>query len=281
MCASLRHSSDRLPLLNARTDARADACADALADAFRADENLLTFVHLADYYGVPQLLRRTHILLEEFVTVGAGNCCAKLAEATALRCMQAQEHCRGVLLHDFAAAMRQPAFASLELSVFAAILEDNELRRAAPSPPHSACSDRSARSARNDQGGSRRRQGGSSRSGGSLCSHVHRRTRRARRCDREEVAFEGLIAWWEGQAPTPPVATLDQLLPLIVRRSPTPQPRDPRVSLMLASFDKERSLTGASHAPAAGDRPLRPHTSPHLTCPEGSHETCSPLPADA
>ena len=33
-------------------------------------ENVLTFVHLADFYGIAQLMRRTESLLESFVTVG-------------------------------------------------------------------------------------------------------------------------------------------------------------------------------------------------------------------
>ena len=57
----------------------------------------------------------------------AANCCAKLAEATTLRCTQAQTHCRRVLLSDFAAAVRQPAFTSLELAIFAEVLEADEL----------------------------------------------------------------------------------------------------------------------------------------------------------
>ena len=71
-------------------------------------DNVLTFMHLADYYGVPQLLARTKSLLASHVTFSSGNCCAKLVEATALRCMHAQTHCMRVLLRDFASAIRRP-----------------------------------------------------------------------------------------------------------------------------------------------------------------------------
>lgn len=91
-------------------------------------ESLLTFVHLADFYGINQLLCRTGSLLEEFVTIGACNCCAKLVEASALRCTQAQQHCRRVVLQDFAAAAQQAAFVQLELGIIAELLEDDELR---------------------------------------------------------------------------------------------------------------------------------------------------------
>jgi hypothetical protein len=90
-------------------------------------ENVLTFVHLADYYGVTQLQRRTETLLEAYVTAGTANCCAKLAEAAMLRCTAAQQHCRSVLLSDFSAAVRQPAFASLELATVADVIESDEL----------------------------------------------------------------------------------------------------------------------------------------------------------
>ena len=90
-------------------------------------ENVLTFVHLAEFYGITQLLRRTEALLEAVVTVGARNCCAKLAEATQLRCGQAAQHCRRVLLSDFAAAITQAAFTRLELGVIAELLEADEL----------------------------------------------------------------------------------------------------------------------------------------------------------
>ena len=90
-------------------------------------ENVLTFVHLGDFYGISQLQKHTESLLETFVTVDASNCCAKLAEAAALRCTQAQLHCRRILLSDFAAALKQPAFPSLELPVLAEVLEPDEL----------------------------------------------------------------------------------------------------------------------------------------------------------
>ena len=51
-------------------------------------DNVLTFMHLADFYGVPQLLSRTAGLLDVHVTVHTNNCCAQLCEAAALRCTQ-------------------------------------------------------------------------------------------------------------------------------------------------------------------------------------------------
>mmetsp|Transcript_36892 Transcript_36892/g.61113 ORF Transcript_36892/g.61113 Transcript_36892/m.61113 type:complete len:478 (+) Transcript_36892:72-1505(+) len=90
-------------------------------------DNLLTFMHLADFYGVPQLLLRTESLLEQYVTVQSSNCCAKLVEATSLRCTKAQQHCLRVVLQDFAEAFRQPAFLGLELNVLAEVLGHDEL----------------------------------------------------------------------------------------------------------------------------------------------------------
>lgn len=89
--------------------------------------NLLTFMHLADFYGVPQLLHRTEKLVEQYVTVHSRNCCSKLVEATALRCTQAQRHCLWVLLQDFAAATKQEAFKQLEPSVMRDVLTHEEL----------------------------------------------------------------------------------------------------------------------------------------------------------
>ena len=91
-------------------------------------ESLLTFVHLADFYGIAPLLSRTSALLKEFVTIEAKNCCSKLVEASALRCTQAQQYCRGVVLRDFDAASQQRAFCQLDLSTIAELLEDDELR---------------------------------------------------------------------------------------------------------------------------------------------------------
>eukprot|EP00900_Chrysochromulina_parva_P022379 jgi/Chrpa1/4775/Chrysochromulina_OHIO_Genome00016583-RA len=90
-------------------------------------ESLMTVVHLAEFYGIAPLLARTSALLNSFVTIGANNCCAQLVEASALRCAQAQQHCRAVLLRDFAAAVRQPAFRKLELATIAELLEDDSL----------------------------------------------------------------------------------------------------------------------------------------------------------
>lgn len=91
------------------------------------EANLLTFVHLSDYYGVDQLSHRTDALLEELVTVPAANCCAKLVEASALRCDRAQRHCRSVLLFDFVASTRQPAFLTLGVADLYDILGHDEL----------------------------------------------------------------------------------------------------------------------------------------------------------
>ena len=90
-------------------------------------ESLMTVVHLAEFYGIAPLLALTSALLNSFVTIGANNCCAQLFEASALRCAQAQQHCRAVLLRDFAAAVRQPAFRKLELATIAELLEDDSL----------------------------------------------------------------------------------------------------------------------------------------------------------
>ena len=89
--------------------------------------SLLTLMHLADFYGVAQLYARTAELLESHVTKESDNCCAKLAEAAALGCVQAQAHCVRVMLADFGAASRQPSFVSLEQRVLADVLERDEL----------------------------------------------------------------------------------------------------------------------------------------------------------
>ena len=89
--------------------------------------NLLTFMHLADFYGVPQLLERTEKLVEQLVTVRSRNCCAKLVEATELRCTQAQHHCLSVLRQDLAAAIKQEAFVQLEATVMGDVLAHDEL----------------------------------------------------------------------------------------------------------------------------------------------------------
>ena len=55
-------------------------------------ENVLTYMHLADFYGITQLLNSTENLLDVYVTVQSANCCAALAEATSLRCTQVSIH---------------------------------------------------------------------------------------------------------------------------------------------------------------------------------------------
>ena len=90
-------------------------------------DNVLTFMHLADFYGVPRLLSKTEDMLATHVTAASSNCCGKLVEASALRCTQAQQHCMWVLLRDFAAAIRQPEFTQLEYAVVAEVLAHDEL----------------------------------------------------------------------------------------------------------------------------------------------------------
>jgi len=90
-------------------------------------DSVLTFMHLADYYGIPQLFARTEKLLETYVTVQTNNCCALLVEAAALRCARAQQHCLRILLQDFSAAAKQPAFLHLDQAALSEALAHDEL----------------------------------------------------------------------------------------------------------------------------------------------------------
>jgi len=90
-------------------------------------EKVLTYMHIADFYGAAKLLVLLGKFLERHVTVSSNNCCAKLMEATALRCTQAQRHCVWVLLQDFEVATKQPSFLQLEQSILAEVLSRDDL----------------------------------------------------------------------------------------------------------------------------------------------------------